>query len=1009
MSFLPIVNSSDVETIKKLSISERNTLLEEINRADPHSIFTPHPKENRNPDKRNIICPICGNGSGDDSTPVEVTFNGNRWLYFCFKCGEFSGDLLKIIATEEHLNLNQGEDMCKALAIGANLIGYSLPVPKKVEALNAGRAAKVKYDHSFPKTNESSFSISDSNSPKIICQERADKMETKNDTELIYSSENARKEHELILADIADAKTHLPELPESQRRGISLDTYRHFGCGFLHDWTHPKTRAEGKKTVPTRRIIIPAGIHYNAVALSADRADVKKSYHKMHAGSMELFNAQSIKFADTIFVVEGEFDAMSIWQAFKGKIGIVAVLGAANWRKTLNPLLKSCAGKKFVILFDGDDAGRTNAKNLRDELLKRKIPAVSKFLFDYLPDKEKEKFGKKVDANDLLQQKNGEQALYKLIKRIQLDARDEFEKAEKEAMKNTTTHAPRDEKSIVEDFESRFDKLKFLQSLPQSEDRDNQIIAEIRELCDWKIDKKTGERLYIKPTFDNMKLIFNNDPNLQKLVGFDEFTCADVLLKDTPWRRANNHINREWSDKDDAQLRLYLREHYAELQGKSLIEDMVVRVSQANTFNVVKNYFNNLPKWDGIPRAETLFIKFLRVDDTPFAREVTLNWLLAAIARIFHPGCRYQTALVLHGNQKIGKSYIIERIGGAWYLELTEDVGDSHAADAIKKGWIIEIKEMSAMRKTEINAVKAFIERSSETRREAYARRATVTYRHCVFAITVNDSEFLRDVTGNRRYLILHCNSAMFDYVEGLTDEYIQQLWAEVYQKYNEMFDNDNAFDEKKLSLSREAEMKAEDVATHYLQDDGMTSEIKGHLDKKIPPQFIWQEFSREERRDFHTKGYIKLVDGADDLIKRRRARGGKNVETDVAKISEWLTGDVGKKFVRIKQITRGSEVVAEEFYIYGSEYREHICAAEIFNECFGSDKRKQMYRINEILSSLEGWHLGARLQKADAVYPDQKKPFYRNKDNYPSKELDETAQDDSFQGEPIDTADLPF
>lgn len=131
MSFLPIVNSSDVETIKKLSISERNTLLEEINRADPHSIFTPHPKENRNPDKRNIICPICGNGSGDDSTPVEVTFNGNRWLYFCFKCGEFSGDLLKIIATEEHLNLNQGDDMCKALAIGANLIGYNIDIQHK--------------------------------------------------------------------------------------------------------------------------------------------------------------------------------------------------------------------------------------------------------------------------------------------------------------------------------------------------------------------------------------------------------------------------------------------------------------------------------------------------------------------------------------------------------------------------------------------------------------------------------------------------------------------------------------------------------------------------------------------------------------------------------------------------------------------------------------------------------------------------------------------------------------
>ncbi|MBQ3445066.1 MAG: toprim domain-containing protein [Selenomonadaceae bacterium] len=1007
MSFIAIANNSDVEAIKKLPISERKALLEEINRADPHSIFTPHPKENRNPDKRNIFCPCCGNGSGDDSTPVEVTQENGVWLYHCFKCDSFSGDLIKIIATEEHLNLNQFDDMCKALAIGANLIGYSLPVPKKVKALDAGKAAKVQYRRNTSNPDESSFGISDSTSPKAIRQERADKMEQKNDTELIYSSENARKEHELILADIANAKTHLPELPESQRRGILLDTYHNFGCGFLHDWTHPKIRAEGKKTVPTRRIIIPAGIHYNAVALNADRADVKKSYHKMHAGSMELFNSQSMKIADTIFIVEGEFDAMSIWQAFKGKIGVVAVLGAANWRKTLKPLLKSCTGKKFVILFDGDDAGRTNAKNLRDELLKRKIPAVSKFLFDYLPDKEKEKFGKKVDANDLLQLKNGEKKLHDLIERINLDAIDEFVAAEKEKINATTTLAPRDEKSIVKDFESRFDTLKYLQSLPQSEERDSQIIAQIRELCEWKVNRK-GERLYILPTLANLKLIFNNDPNLQQLVGFDEFTCADVLLKDTPWRRANNHINREWSDKDDAQLRLYLREHYAELQGKSLIEDMVVRVSQANTFNVVKNYFNNLPKWDGIPRAETLFIKFLRVDDTPFAREVTLNWLLAAIARIFHPGCRYQTALVLHGNQKIGKSYIIERIGGAWYLELTEDVGDSHAADAIQKGWIIEIKEMSAMRKTEINAVKAFIERSSETRREAYARRATTTYRHCIFAITVNDSEFLRDVTGNRRYLILHCNSSMFDYVEGLTDEFIQQLWAEVYQKYNEMFDNDNAFDEKKLSLSREAEIQAEDVATHYLQDDGMTSEIKGHLDKKIPPQFIWQEFSREERRDFHTKGHIKLVDGAEDLIKRRRARGGKNVDADVAKISDWLTGNAGKKFVRIKEITRGTDVV-KEFYIYGSEYRQHVCAAEIFNECFGSDKRKQMYRINEILSNLAGWHLGARLARADSVYPDQKKPFYRDKDNYPPNELDESVQNDIFSGEPIDTTDLPF
>ena len=298
---------------------------------------------------------------------------------------------------------------------------------------------------------------------------------------------------------------------------------------------------------------------------------------------------------------------------------------------------------------------------------------------------------------------------------------------------------------------------------------------------------------------------------------------------------------------------------------------------------------------------------------------------------------------------------------------------------------------------------------SSETRRAAYDRRATTTYRHCVFAITVNDSEFLRDVTGNRRYMILHCKSKMFDYVPGLTDDYIKQVWAEVFRKYNEMFDNDNSFDEKKLSLSKATEIEAEEIATRYMQDDGMSNEIKGFLDKKIPPQFIWQELTREERRKFFENGFIKLINGKDDLIKRRQARGGKSVDADVKKIFDWL-GHAGINFVRKQDIKRGSDVIGEEVFIYGSEERLHICAAEIFNECFGSDKRKAMYRITDILETLEGWTKGKRLQKSDTVYPDQKKPYHRNTVSKNAITSDTSAQaDDDFHGEPIDPSNLPF
>ena len=82
------------------------------------------------------------------------------------------------------------------------------------------------------------------------------------------------------------------------------------------------------------------------------------------------------------------------------------------------------------------------------------------------------------------------------------------------------------------------------------------------------------------------------------------------------------------------------------------------------------------------------------------------------------------------------------------------------------------------------------------------------------------------------------------------------------------------------------------------------------------------------------------------------------------------------KIFSEDKKI-QGTDVT--EYILYGSELRQHICAAEIFNECFGSDNRKRMPRINEILAHLDEWHLGARLRNADPAYPDQKKAYYRD------------------------------
>ena len=391
--WLPYATDADIAAVKRLSRSSADDLKDKINSYDPHFIFE-EAGSSRNPDKRKIICPVCGNGKGRDATPVEVEFKGDRWLYHCFReCG-FQGDLLKIIADEERLNLHDFNDMCKALAIGAQLIGYPL---------------------------DSDFTYSTKKKKSLPKKKR----------------EISVSELPLIQIDIADSQNHLDELPISDRRGLTLETYRHFDCGYLDKWTHPKIRIEKGKAFPTRRIIIPTTdkAHYLAALPLSDRDKIDKQYWKMHAGvKTELFNLAALK-SDTnlILVVEGEIDAMSIWQAFGGKIAVVATLSVGGYKELLLPLIdkRKITDKKFLILFDGDDAGKSNAENLRGELSKRQIPAISRFLFDSLTQADQSEFSSKVDANELLIIR-GDQFLNDLVAKIIDDSQADFATIEKE-------------------------------------------------------------------------------------------------------------------------------------------------------------------------------------------------------------------------------------------------------------------------------------------------------------------------------------------------------------------------------------------------------------------------------------------------------------------------------------------------------------------------------------------------------------------------------------------------
>ena len=633
----------------------------------------------------------------------------------------------------------------------------------------------------------------------------------------------------------------------------------------------------------------------------------------------------------------------------------------------------------FIVIKKAKEIARICLKDVESDLV------------EPIPEKEKNALTALVEGVNIKSLRNEVDREVTEIKRAQNKflAQQARDRAKAEAIKHT-----QERKQIVEDNIQKLIELRAEYTKNPSPELATRIQSLILDTCDAKISKNTGAIMRVEATQKNADLIFTFDPYLDGLFGYDQFQQADVFLKAPPWAQSENTLDffprpkkcyetisnsyksTEWTDRDDAQLQAYLRKTYIEFNSEKLILNSVSVYSDAHKFHEVKNFFFNLPTWDGKPRAKKLFVKFLGADDIPYVHEVTMNILTAAIARIFHPGCDYQLAPILLGEQGIGKSHCLSRLGGAWYGSLVDDVGDPHAIDAIQKLWFVEIKEMAAMKK-DVDANKRFIDSAKDTRRQAYARRATTIPRHCVFVITTNNKMCLTDMTGNRRYPIIVCHNKARHFVDGLTDDYIKQVWAEVFAHYNELFKD--GFDEKKLALSRDSQILSDEIAEDYLRDDGMESEIRAYLDTKILPLILWFLLTREERRKFIADGRLSMLDAVSEFNHRRRARGGRadTVQRDIDVINSFLSPAQNKHWLRIERKTiQGNDV--DEYILYGSELREHICAVEIYNECFGNDKRKSPTRINEILNRIDGWHLGGDISKADPAYLRQRKVFYR-------------------------------
>ena len=216
--------------------------------------------------------------------------------------------------------------------------------------------------------------------------------------------------------------------------------------------------------------------------------------------------------------------------------------------------------------------------------------------------------------------------------------------------------------------------------------------------------------------------------------------------------------------------------------GKDDVWDALKQIGQMeHSYHPVQQYLNGLT-WDGIPRLNDVAKEYLGAEDDLSAM-LLRKWFISAVARALKPGEKVDTVLILVGEQGIRKSTFFKTLGGEWFSDTSLDLHNKDSFGALRGAWIYEWPELETVQRARSqNLVKAFLSSTEDYYRPPYGRTLIRVPRSCVIVGTTNDSQFLTDPTGNRRYHPVEVTVDQIDQSKLAANR--EQLWAEAVVAY---------------------------------------------------------------------------------------------------------------------------------------------------------------------------------------------------------------------------------
>jgi predicted P-loop ATPase len=345
-------------------------------------------------------------------------------------------------------------------------------------------------------------------------------------------------------------------------------------------------------------------------------------------------------------------------------------------------------------------------------------------------------------------------------------------------------------------------------------------IAQAIEKIHFTRDKQSKK---ILPNADNIRIAMLK---LGVSVRHDRFGDRIMLdgLKDFGPALEDAAVNRLW-------LTFGERFHfYPKLEFTRIV---VNDVAQLNGFHPVRDYLDAL-QWDGKPRVDRWLITYAGAEDSEYTRAVSAIKLIALVRRIRQPGCKFDEMLIFEqptqGTEK-SSALAILAVNEDWFADdLPLNVDSKRVIEALRGRWIVEIAELSGMKRADVEHVKALLSRQIDRARMAYGRFTVEVPRQCGFFGTTNKGEYLRDTTGNRRFWPVRVQRFDLDALRRDRD----QLWAEATAR--------EAKDES-IRLHRELWPMAAHEQQKRLADDPFVAILNaylGDLEGKIRAVDVW-------------------------------------------------------------------------------------------------------------------------------------------------------------------------